>query len=333
MRRNRAGILVVAGALVLLGTACAGGGERDADGWIAYRSPSRSRSCDPTAATTTRRSPIGPPDARHPDWSRDGTRIVFQAEDPADHITDLWIAPSDGTNPKLLIDCKGACGGTGDPAWSPDSKRVAFSAFTAGKENVIENQLRIVDVSTRKVTTVVRSPGAQGISAPRWSPDGHRLVVSVTRWVTPRLDDDRIRGNAIAIVDLDAAHPSLRMITRFDSYSDHPDWHPSKDLIVFVAGAVDPYRFMGRPANLFTIRPDGTELTRLTSRGTAHPWIASPAWSPDGSELLVTLVHGLGSHTLATVEPDGTDLADIIDSATGKPVRGAHSRQAPESAG
>ena len=329
MRRNRLGLLVILAAIALLAAACSGGGS-EANGWIAFRSPEALIVVRPDGSDAHRLSLDNPSDARHPDWSRDGARIAFQADDPFDHRTDLWIAKSDGTKPEKIIDCSAPCGGAADPAWSPDSKRIAYDSFNARNGNAADNELRIIDLATRKVTTVVRSSsGSVGISTPRWAPDGHRLVVSVTRWVTAKLGDDRVLGNALAVIDLDAARPSLRIITPFATFSDYPDWHPSKDVIVFVRGARDPYRFLGRPSNLFTIHPDGSDLTRLTSRGKAHPWIASPAWSPDGSKLLVTLIHDLGDHTLATLEPDGSDLADIVDSDTGKPVLGAHSRQAP----
>jgi Tol biopolymer transport system component len=335
MRRDwrKRGLLAATAAVVAtasLAAACSGGG--DTNGWIAFRSPVELALIRPDGSD--RRSALvgGPQDARHPDWSKDGARIALQADDPSGR-TDIWIARSDGTQPRIVFDCVDSCGGSGDPAWSPDSKRLAYYAFTAAGGRAVDNEIRIMDVASRKVTAVVGTTGTRTLGAPRWAPDGHRLVVAVILWASLRLDDERIRGIGIGIIDLEKPHPSVRMITNFDSFSDYPDWHPSRDLIVFQAGATNAFKFEGRPANLFTIRPDGTHLTRLTSRGAAHPWIALPAWSPAGSKILVTLVHGLGNHTLATVDPDGTDLTDIIDSTTGRPVLGAHSRQAPESAG
>ena len=80
------------------------------------------------------------------------------------------------------------------------------------------------------------------------------------------------------------------------------------------------------PEGLAVVNGDGTG----NSRGSEKPWIALPAWTPDGERILVTLIHGLGHHTLATIEPDGGGLEEIVDPLTEEPVLGAHSRQSDE---
>ncbi|HEV7395096.1 MAG TPA: hypothetical protein VGN86_01190, partial [Pyrinomonadaceae bacterium] len=65
-----------------------------------------------------------------PNPSPDGKWVVFSLVDPAydekDQVSDLWIVPSDGSaKPRRLTFTKGGESGV---AWSPDSKRLAFSA-------------------------------------------------------------------------------------------------------------------------------------------------------------------------------------------------------------
>jgi Tol biopolymer transport system component len=59
-----------------------------------------------------------------------------------------------------------------DPSWSPDGKSLAFSNSREEGENP-KSELRILDMASRKVTTV---PDSRGLFAPRWSPDGRSIV-------------------------------------------------------------------------------------------------------------------------------------------------------------
>src|ERR1044071_8785765 len=65
-----------------------------------------------------------------PKASPDGRWVVFNVTEPAydekKEASDLWIAPVDGSAPpRRLTSSKG---GEGGPAWSPDSRRLAFTA-------------------------------------------------------------------------------------------------------------------------------------------------------------------------------------------------------------
>ena len=68
--------------------------------------------------------------------SPDGRWIVAAVAEPAyddeQKRSDLWIVPADGSAPpRRLTSGKGS---EGDPAWSPDSTRIAFSARREGDD-------------------------------------------------------------------------------------------------------------------------------------------------------------------------------------------------------
>ncbi len=108
--------------------------------------------------------------------SPDGKWVVFSVVEPAydekDQVSDLWIVPSDGSSkPRRLTGTKGAEAGA---TWSPDSRRVAFSARREGDE---VNQIYVLDVAgggeawrSTSLTT-----GARG---PLFSPDGKMILFS-----------------------------------------------------------------------------------------------------------------------------------------------------------
>src|SRR5262249_40415133 len=64
-----------------------------------------------------------------PAVSPDGKWVIMPVVEPAydekDQVSDLWIAPADGSaKPRRLTATKSAESGV---AWSPDSRRIAFS--------------------------------------------------------------------------------------------------------------------------------------------------------------------------------------------------------------
>jgi len=65
-----------------------------------------------------------------PVLSPDGRSIVVSVTEPSDtegeQVSDLWIVPADGSaEPRRLTNSKGGESGV---EWSPDSRRIAFSA-------------------------------------------------------------------------------------------------------------------------------------------------------------------------------------------------------------
>ena len=126
-----------------------------------------------------------------PSLSPDGKWVVFSVTEPSyddkEQTADLWIAPADGSaKPRKLTGTKA---GESDPSWSPDSKRIAFSAKRDGDE---QNQVYILDLTggeAQRVTNV-----STGARAPKFNPDGN--AISFTSVVYPGALDDEANKKA-----------------------------------------------------------------------------------------------------------------------------------------
>src|SRR5712691_3421162 len=111
-----------------------------------------------------------------PAISPDGRWIVFSVTEPSytegEQVSDLWLVPTDGSaEPRRLTNSKG--GETGVD-WSPDSRRIAFSAR---REVDDASQIYVLDLSgggeAQRVTSI-----STGASSPRWRPDGKAILFS-----------------------------------------------------------------------------------------------------------------------------------------------------------
>ena len=109
----------------------------------------------------------------NPTWSADGNRIAFSGL--VGGLTDLFVYDlSAGALKRLTNDAFAEL----DPAWAPDSRRIAFATdrFTTNLENLQSGHLRIavMDVESGEVRNVAGFEGAKNIS-PQWTRDGRSL--------------------------------------------------------------------------------------------------------------------------------------------------------------
>ena len=143
-------------------------------------------------------------------WSPDGKRIAFDSNradpdpDADPYINDIFTMKADGTDVRKLTDSVGYAGGA--PAYSPDGRLVAFEAdrgdYPAQAGIYVMNAR---DGSHRRRITTL-PPDRYWDGAPRFSPDGKKLLFTRSRndW----------SESAIHVVRLDGS--GLRRITPWD---------------------------------------------------------------------------------------------------------------------
>ena len=96
-----------------------------------------------------------------PQWSPDSKWIAFSS------VREIYMVSADGgVAEKLTSEGRSEVA----PSWWPDGKSIVFNDFPVPGQ---VNQLKVVNLATRKVSIV---PGSEGYFVPSWSPDGRYMA-------------------------------------------------------------------------------------------------------------------------------------------------------------
>jgi Tol biopolymer transport system component len=232
-----------------------------------------------------------------PSWAPGGSKLLFSRCAPrngsiCDGEQSIWVVNADGTDPRMLTPlCRSTtatpssnCPQDGEAVYSPDGQ-IAATRFTGVPG------IAIGDGDFRHVHELFpfgTKPGAPDIDASAWSPDGKQLAFTVHNDNGKRYKP--VGGRAIFVVNTDGT--GLRRITPWTLNAGglgELDWSPDGTRILFHAIAQsldDPSLSTG---DLYTIRPDGTGLKRLThfSEG-----VQLGSYSPDGKQIVFATEQG-----------------------------------------
>ena len=161
-------------------------------------------------------------------------------------------------------------------AWSPAGDKIIFgvgefTAFFGAFNPVFLKPGDRVDGGAQVAIVNADGTGFQELTStagnnafPSFSPDGKRFVYRAFSNA----------GDGLRIMNLET-HAVKNLTSGYDNF---PLWSPRGDLIMFCRLAADAY-------DVYTIKPDGTSLKRLTfSKGND----AHMSWSPDGEYIAFT---------------------------------------------
>lgn len=186
--------------------------------------------------------------------SPDGRRVAFVVRrvDLAANTyrSAVWLAHVDDSVPPFPI--TSGEHSDGQPAWSPDGRRLAFTSRRGAGST--ESSLHVLPVDGPG-ETVLLCARPEAVEAPSWSPDGTRIAF-VSRERAQRWSDG----------DDERARPPRR-IDRLFSRLDDVGW------------TID------RPAGVFVVAANGAGTPVQVASG---PYDHSdPVWAPDGRSLVV----------------------------------------------
>jgi Tol biopolymer transport system component len=184
-------------------------------------------------------------------WSPDGTHVAFVSQDTGnDEIYVVDMSTGEYIN---TTDDPGA---DFTPAWSPDSSQIAFASMRTGSRDIF------VMSPDGDDPTALFSGGFNAL--PVWSPDGAYLT-----WSSDQ-----------TLLTLEVDTGSIQQLTPGDgTYTDvMPIWSPDGKWIAFYRQTPDDPRY-----NLYIMRPDGSDVQKLSEGGVVDSY---SAWSPDSQSLI-----------------------------------------------
>jgi Tol biopolymer transport system component len=262
------------------------------------------------------------PQTFHPDWSPDGARIAYEAAGAK--ADDIWIVDADGSGATVLVDrnaeCGRSCGDAAYPAWSPDGRSIAFIRFDFAGDVHVGCTLEVIDVADASRRTIYAGPAGTVLDYPRWSGDGRSIVFEATTFPDPSLSLGKATGSTIAVIDAVKPGAKPRVLTEPKRFATYPDWSRAGDLIVYTTYDLGEFQATDQPSNLYTVKPDGSGMTALTSYGAAAERATQPSWTPDGGRILFTLVGQDPTFDnprhAAFIDAGGANLVKIPGSAT-----------------
>lgn len=204
---------------------------------------------------------------RRPDWSADGTRIVFQAGGqglgvrPAARTGTLYIVPALGGTPtRLLPPTRDGVALT--PAWAPNGSEVAYSS---------EDGIYVISAQQGALPKPLKS--AKGVHSARWSPDGSRLAYVVGGRYFALGEDQLGNTETSAIHIVSVTTGADQAITTGEWIDTSPVWTMDGRGLLFVSsrgGGRDVYRVRLSRSGM----PEGSP-ERVTSGLNAHSISAS----------------------------------------------------------
>lgn len=229
------------------------------------------------------------------DISPDGRHVIFSGYDPP---VQVWEVGIEGGAPELLsTDCSGVPAECmdADPAYSPDGKRIAFLRATEAS-----SALAIRDLASGAVTILESTQTASSdvwLSQPSWSPNGEQIVYHKVLYDRAQ---DKISDTSIFIVNADGSGIHKLALPSETPWGD-ADWAPDGARIVL--GSYPIREFGSGNAEVYSVRPDGTDLQQLTNMGVGS---GAPSWTPDGAHIFYW-----GYQTFYLMDPDGGNAQAI----------------------
>ena len=208
-----------------------------------------------------------------PSWSPDGSKVAFT----------IWVHSCPGGQcgqhggffsslrvlniASMLVDTVGTPPLT-SVSWSPDGRRIAFTAFGIGPFG--RGVLGVVNPDGAELEILAPSLGSYSVAEVAWSPDGRRLALAL-------MDENACPwycDTAIGVVEADATQ--LRVLatgqTSNDRYVSGPAWSPDGARIAFTHESY--YSGYDAVSDILVVSADGGTSEVLVLGG------GLPSWRP-----------------------------------------------------
>ena len=190
--------------------------------------------------------------------------MAFEAEEQPSGVNTIFVLTTAGDDPKAIMPGTQAS----QPDWSPDGDWIAYD--NGGKQPPTGGHVHLFAVRPDGTGRHRLTAGNGDQGAPSWDPTGRRIVFD-GNW-PDRSAAGFHSGLGIVNIATGQMHEITRSPHRCDACFDAaPAWSPDGETVSFS-------RTLGDDGiALFTVKPDGSHLHRLTSYALRA---GNPAWSP-----------------------------------------------------
>jgi len=228
--------------------------------------------------------------ACQPDWSPDGSQLVFispcEKNQELYESANLFIINADGSG---LVPIPTTGHGDFDPAWSPDGRTIAFTSLRNG----FRPQVHFIDLESGETHRL--SSGYNRDYQPEWLSDGSRLVFVTTRngpyqiWVMNFFGGEQVRFSA-----------SRSM------WNTSPVFSPNGEMILYTQvkqGGI-PYLMVAR-------YPEGAVDESRVYPPTGSIPMREANYSPDGTWLVFESWPDGALHDIYIMKANGDELSQL----------------------
>ena len=225
------------------------------------------------------------------------SRLTYASDRGGGGFREIYTMDWDGVNVEKITNHKSVAL---SPAWSPDAKRVAYTAFVQRAKTKTRNaDMFIYELATDKRWLVSYRQGIN--SGANFQPDNKNILLTISQGGSPDIYrmsfDGELRGKVT-----NGPKGSMNV---------EPAMSPDGSKIAFSSDR------SGNPM-IFIMNADGSNPKRVTFAGKYN---ATPAWSPDGSKLAFSGWNS-GNFDIYVMNADGTNMIKITSAnkSNGKPA-------------
>lgn len=242
------------------------------------------------------------------------SRIAVVSDRDGGGWKEVYVMDWDGASPLKLTNLKTI---TMSPAWSPDGKKVAYTAMVQRSRTSGRNHdMFMVDLTTGRRTLVSYRQGIN--SGANFTPDGRGILLTISQGTAPDIykvnysgespvrftngpngamnvepaaspDGSKVafssdRSGRPMIFVMDSGGGNVKRLTHVGQFNASPSWSPDGKKIAFAGYEADHF-------DIFVMNADGSDMIRLTKARKPNGKMANnedPSFSPDGRFVMYT---------------------------------------------